>query len=214
MSIQLNLKEIERKAFRSTYQDGLWDIYLGLVVITMAIFIYRPAKGYSVMNILIALLTITLSYGVFWAGKKYITIRRMGQVTFGKMRKRKNTTLAIILAVFVLILVGLVVLTALGWADPVTISSFINERVKGLVIVATIGAFIVGASMIVCANFMDFPRGYYIAILMGVAVFLMITLNQPIYPIILGGLISIPGLVLFIRFLRKYPLHRKEASHE
>ena len=28
MNTQLNLKELERKAFRSTYQDGLWDLYL------------------------------------------------------------------------------------------------------------------------------------------------------------------------------------------
>ena len=33
MSTQLNLKEIERKAFRSTYQDGLWDIHLGLIFV-------------------------------------------------------------------------------------------------------------------------------------------------------------------------------------
>ncbi len=35
MNSVLNLKEIEKRAFRSTYQDGLWDIYYGLVVISM-----------------------------------------------------------------------------------------------------------------------------------------------------------------------------------
>ena len=33
MSTSINLKEIERKAFRTTYQDGLWDMYFGLVVV-------------------------------------------------------------------------------------------------------------------------------------------------------------------------------------
>ena len=47
VSAQINLKEIERKAFRSTYQDGLWDIYFGLIVVGMSIFIYRPPEGYS-----------------------------------------------------------------------------------------------------------------------------------------------------------------------
>ena len=28
MSEQLNLKQLERKAYRSTFQDGLWDLYL------------------------------------------------------------------------------------------------------------------------------------------------------------------------------------------
>ncbi len=47
MSAELNLKEIERKAFQSAYQDGLWDIYYGLIVVCMSFFIYRPATGYS-----------------------------------------------------------------------------------------------------------------------------------------------------------------------
>ena len=42
----------------------------------------------------------------------------------------------------------------------------------------------------------------------------MIYLNQPIYPIIIGALIVLPGVVLFVRFLQKYPLHREEAPHE
>ena len=28
---------IERKAWRSTFQDGLWDIYLGMILFTMGI---------------------------------------------------------------------------------------------------------------------------------------------------------------------------------
>ena len=47
MSQEIDLKQIERKAFRSTYQDGLWDIYIGLVVIFMALYMYRPVGGYN-----------------------------------------------------------------------------------------------------------------------------------------------------------------------
>jgi len=42
----------------------------------------------------------------------------------------------------------------------------------------------------------------------------MIYLNQPVYPIIIGGLIILPGLVLFVRFLKTYPLQRKDTSYE
>jgi hypothetical protein len=49
---------------------------------------------------------------------------------------------------------------------------------------------------------------------MALAVFLMILFNQPIYPILIGALILVPGVVLFVRFVRKYPLHREEAEHE
>ena len=45
MNTQLSLKEVERKAFRATYQDGLWDLYFGLIVICMSIFVYRRQAG-------------------------------------------------------------------------------------------------------------------------------------------------------------------------
>jgi len=217
MSTQLNLKEIERKAYRSTYQDGLWDIYYGLIVVGMSIFIYHPAEGYSAMNIILSLLIISLAYGLFWAGKKYITLPRMGVVHFGDVRKRKKRTLAIIMGFFVLILIVLVGLTTLGWMNPQA-----SSDVKGalavhnseLLVVALIGSLILGTSMIVVAYYSDFPRGYYIALMMAMAVFLMIYLNKPIYPILIGGLIILPGVVLFIRFLKMYPLPREEAVRE
>lgn len=217
MSTQLNLKEIERKAFRSTYQDGLWDMYLGLVVVCMSIFIYRPADGYSAMNIILSVLMITLAHGLFWAGKKYITQPRIGQVRFGAVRKQKKRTLAIILGVFVVIQIGLVGATAFGWANPkvgATLSDSINDRSSELLVVATIGALIVGTSMIVIAYFSDFPRGYYIAVMMSLGVFLMVYLNRPVYPIVIGGLIILPGLALFVNFMKTYPHHRADTSHE
>ena len=80
--------------------------------------------------------------------------------------------------------------------------------------VATLGSLFVGPSMILVAYFMDFPRGYFIAVMMALTVFLMIYLNQPIYPIFIGILIAVPGVVLFLRFLQKYPLHKEKADHE
>jgi len=218
MSSQINLKEIERKAFRSTYQDGLWDLYLGLIVVCMFIFVYRPAEGHSPTNIVLALLGVLLARSLFWAGKKFITLPRMGQVRFRAMRKQKEkTTLAIILGVVVFIQVGMVGLTTLSWLNhevAAKINGFLKAGDLMLLVVAAIGSLMVGVSMILIAYFSDFPRGYYIAVMMWLAVFLMIYLNQPVYPIIIGGLIILPGLVLFVRFLKEYPLPREEASHE
>lgn len=217
MSTQIDLKEIERKAFRSTYQDGLWDIYYGLVVMTMAIFVYRPATGYSPTNLVLALVTIGLAYSLFWAGKKFITLPRMGQVRFGAVRQRKKTTLALCLGIVVLIQVGLLGLTLLGWLNP-AIGAQVNASLKdhGLMdlAVAALGALIVGVGMNLTAYFSDFPRGYYIAGLMTLAVFLMLYINQPVYPVLLGGLIALPGLVLFVRFLQTHSRPGEEAPGE
>jgi hypothetical protein len=217
MTLQMNLKELERKAFRSTFQDGLWDLYYGLIVICMSIFVYRPATGYSPVNIVLALSAMAAAHFLLWAGKKFITLPRMGQVQFGAQRRKRSLTLIIVLSIVVLIQVVLVSFQLLAWANPevgARLSSLIPERNVMDLVVASIGALIVGPSMILVAFFKDFPRGYFIAIMIALAVFLMIYLNQPIYPIVIGILIAFPGVVLFGRFLHKYPLHREEAPRE
>ena len=217
MTAQLNLKEIERRAFQSTYQDGLVDIQFGLVVMAMSIFVYRPATGYSPLNIVLAVLAFGLANILFFVGKKFITVPRMGQVRFGAARQRRGVTLALVLGVVVLIQVGVLGLTTLAWLSPevaAKVNVFLKDRDLMDLAVAVIGSLFVGPSMILMAYFIDFPRGYYIAVMMALAVFLMIYLNQPIYAIIIGSLIIVPGLVLFVRFLKAYPLPPEAAPRE
>jgi hypothetical protein len=217
MSNQLSLKELEQKAFRSTYQDGLWDIYFGLIVICMSVFIYHPKTGYSPLNIALALAAMAIAYSLFWAGKKFITLPRMGHVEFGAQRKKRKLTLLIILSVVVLIQVGLIGLQLLAWSNHdlgSRIARFIPDRDTMDLIIASVGALFVGPSMIMVAYFKDFQRGYYIAIMIALAVFLIIYLNQPIYPIVIGVLIATPGIFLLIKFLKRYPMRPKGNIHE
>ncbi len=216
MNTQLDLKEIERKAFRSTYQDGLLDLEFGLIIVGMSIFIYRPASGYSVLNIILMLGTFVLANLLFWLGKKFVTLPRMGQVKFGETRKKRNRTMIIVLLCFVALQVALLALTVFGWLDPQVaqkVNAYLKDRNIMDLVVALIGALIVSCGMLLVAYFTDFARGYYIAIMMSLAVFLMIYINKPLYPILIGALILIPGIVLFVRFLKQYPLHREEGSH-
>lgn len=209
MATLLDLEQIERKAFRATYEDGLWDLYFGAIVAAMALFMFRPDDGYSALNIVGAVLMISLAFSLFTAGKKYITTPRLGQVRFGPQRQQKTRNLALILGVIVFIQVGLVGMSVYGWLNP-GVGQWLAERLGGgsgeLLLVAALGASFVGVPMLIIAYMNDFLRGLYIALGMALAVFLMIYTNQPIYPLVLAGLIALPGLVLFIRFLQKYPL--------
>jgi len=216
MSQAFDLKALERKAFRSTHQDGLWDILYGLIVIGMALFVFRPEEGYGASNFIWLIITCVAANLIFWAGKKFITVPRMGQVRFGEIRKQKGRTLAIILGVFILLQGGIVLLTALGGRNPelgARLGAFLQAHNAERLAVAAVGSLFVGPSFLLIAYFSDFPRGYYIAILMALAVFLMILYNQPIYPLIIGGLILVPGLVLLVQFLRQHPLPSQEAHH-
>ena len=214
---KITLKELELKAFRSTYQDGLWDMYFGLIVICMAIFLYRPATGFSPMNIVLMLVSMIGAYALFWAGKRFITLPRMGQVKFGKKRARRKKTMFLVLGAVVLIQIAFLVIQSVAWRNPEfgdMLNTFLKEKNAMDLAVATIGSLFVGPSIILIAYFMDFPRGYFIGVMMALAVFLMILLNQPIYSIIIGILIAAPGVVQFVRFLQKYTLRGKNSDHE
>jgi hypothetical protein len=209
MSTQLNLKEIERKAFRSTYQDGLLDICIGLEVGSMALLMYILVRDDSPgLYLALAFLGVCVGQLVFWVGKKFVTLPRMGQVKFGEIRRKRSKILALILAVVVLIQVGIVLLTAGAWAIP-ALGDQLQELFPGRrasdLLVSAVGALFVGPSMMAIAFFTDFPRGYYIALVLSLGVFLMIWFWQPLIQVAAGILILIPGLVLFMRFLRQYP---------
>ena len=210
MSTQLDLKEIERKAVRSTYQDGLLDICISLVVGSMALLMFNVAQDkLSLLYVVLAFLGVLAGQVVYWAGKKFITLPRMGQVKFGETRRQRTKSLTVILIMVVLIQVGIVLLTAGVWAIPAwgdKLQELFPGRGATDLLVATVGALFVGPSMMAIAYFTDFPRGYYIALVMSLGVFLMIWLWQPLIQVGAAILIFIPGLVPFVRFLRQYPL--------
>jgi hypothetical protein len=216
MSNISDLKQIERKAYRFIYEDGLLDILMGAMIGAMAVTLYHPDSGYSAINIVMMWLIYAVLYLLFLAGKYYITRPRMGKVRFGLPRKQRNKTLAIILGIIVLIQALFVGLTIMGWSNPALgekLFGFLGYYNSGRLAVAAVSSLFVGPSMLVIAFMIDFPRGYYIAILMALAVFLMIYINQPIYPVVIGGLIIVPGLVLFTRFLKKYPIPHGDETN-
>jgi hypothetical protein len=216
MNDQLDLKEIERKAFVSTYQDGLWDIYYGLILIAIALFAFRPAGGYTPVNLVLAIAGFCIAGLAFWLGKKFITVPRMGQVEFGPVRKKRNRTLGIVMGCIVLVQAVFVFLQFAAWLRPDirdNLGAIMPEGRLADMLVASIGALFIGPSMLLIAYFKDFPRGYYIAPLMALAVFLMIYLNRPLYPLIIGGLILLPGVVFFVRFVQRYPNPNSGRQH-
>jgi len=218
MSTSLNLKAIERKAFRSVHQDGLWDIYIGGIVLSMAMLANTgDGDAFPAQRFGLYIFGMLAFYLIFWGGKKYLTTPRLGQVKFGPHRQRRKLTMVIILSVIVLLQVMLLIGTILLWQNPgwATKLGFgqSNPDFERL-LVAIIGALFVGPSMTLIAYFNDFMRGYYIAFILSLAVFSLIWFGQPIYLIAASLLIIIPGVVLFIRFLRQHPLPPVEASRD
>ena len=217
MSQNLDLKAIERKAFRSVHQDGLWDIYLGIIMLVCSLLLNIPDnEDFPLPTMLLSLAGLGIAFGIYHFGKRFVTVPRMGQVKFGPERQKRKMTLAWIMGVFVLVTLGLNLYTLYVWnasssAHPVDLNLAPSlERA----VVSTIAALIAGISTMVISYFKEFTRGYYIALLMGLGFFFTLLLDTTIPMIVAGALILLPGLVIFIIFLRRHPLPPREASHD
>jgi MFS family permease len=218
MSAPIDLKDIEKRAFRATYQDGLLDINIGGIVLSMSTLEYSSISDTQPLlrfGLLVAGLTV--SSLIFWGGKKYLTIPRLGQVKFGPRRQKRNLIMASILAGIVLLQVIFLVGSILLWRNPEWATSLglhTSNRDLERMMVALIAALFVGPSMTLIAYFTEFLRGYYIAFILSLAAFSLVWFRQPVYFTIAGLIILIPGVILFVRFLREHPLPPAEPSHD
>jgi len=194
------------------------DINMGGIILCMSFLEYTmDSETNTFLRFGLFIGGLLLFNAVFWGGKKFITIPRLGQAKFGPQRKRRGLIMASVMAAIVLLQVILLVGTVLLWKNPgwaTDLGLHTTDRDVERMIVAFTGALFVGPSMILLAYFSDFLRGYYIAIILSLAVFSMIWFGEPIYLIIAGLLIIIPGVVLFVRFLREHPLPPAQASHD
>jgi MFS family permease len=207
MSQQISLKNAERKAFQSTYQDGLTDMLWGLYLLfgnSSVVILYNLGveglKKYIPMFIIMG-----ISILGFWAAKKYIVTPRIGTVKFGPRRVKKIKRMRFVLAVAVLATFALLLLTIAGIFNPA------SWQWPGWSVDLGFGIFV----FLVCsfiAYTMDYPRLYLYGLLMGLSIPVSVLLEAyagisfPIAWVISGGIILVVGLITFIRFLRRYPL--------
>jgi len=208
MSRQMSLKEIERKAFRSYYADGLWDLFLGALLLAMAV-----SAGLSELDIVpalhfgiyIALLAVILV--AFIAGKKYVTTPRIGHVKLGERGKARKRNTRIVLAASVLLGVIVLVLsiTALtsNWSEGLPLD-LIFPGVYVLNMVLVFGLM---------AHFLAYDRLYLIGVLYALPVPADMLLRRlagihvAYLTFAASGIVVVAmGLVTFVRFLRENPL--------
>jgi hypothetical protein len=216
MSQNISLKELERKAWRSVFQDGLWDIYLGLLLMAMAVGAWMSDRGVpKVLHSAIYIGLMMLSMLVLWVGKRFITLPRMGHVKFGPKRKRARNKVRVILALSALVGVASLFLTIEMEGNP-NLAALLNPRVL------LPAAWVVNALLVfgLGAYFLDFDRLYVIGALYAVAIPLDIllskytgmTMTAPVAIGVPAAIVLVMGTVVFTRFLRDYPLVAQEAA--
>ena len=199
MSHDLNLKEIERRVRRSACQDGLLEIFLGSFLLLLGVF-------FTINPIIVAFsaFLVFLINPLFERVKKRYIYPRIGYVKFEPEKKVAKGIVATA-AVFVMILLGsmgVFVLTMQdrGWAFWF---DYFFPAFAGFM--TAFGPFWLGQTY-------NLKRGYVFA-----ALFLLSGIAIPVLGIatgynavslewlLVGLVILVSGVIMFTRFLRKYP---------
>jgi hypothetical protein len=204
----IDLKQLERRTFRSTFQDGLLDMFVGFVLLDFALIPLLEPLG-DFWGSVAFLPVYLLGWLGYSAGKKYATAPRMGAIRPGPDRKAKLSRIQLVIA-FALgafAVLGLAVI-ALQQAN-VRLADWLFPGLIGLLALA---GFIVGA------YFLDLPRLYGYGALVGLAVPIGELLYRyagathhgwPIAFGVSGMVIFIAGAIMLARFLRAYPVVRE-----
>ena len=213
MSEKLNLKELERKAWRSFFDDGLWDIYLGLLLALMGVSAFMNSLDLTEgvhMGIYIGLLIFTMLG--FWAAKRYITVPRIGRVKFGSERKKRRIKTSLVL--FASVVFGFILFLALGGVARGDVS----RALPWDVIVPAAWALNMLLVFGLMGYFLEFERLYFIglvyAIVLPLDAILQKTTELRIVPymfLFAGLLIVAVGVIYLTRFLRNFPVRGEGA---
>jgi len=205
MPMDVNLKEIEQKVFRSYFHDGLWDIYGALILLGLGLAI---VSGLDYLIAVVAALAVVLL--LF---RQRIVKPRLGYVKFSPERqtKTKKATLIAMITLTFTALLGVVFFVLFstnsvpGWLD-IWMKNYFFATFGGIqALLVAVAAYVVGVW-----------RYYIYAALVFISYVIggMLRSNdmEGIPILIAGSIILISGAVILTRFLRKYPLPPKEID--
>jgi len=203
MSQEVDLTKVERKAYLAYHQDGIYDLMIGLCLLSAALGVVSEVIAAGAIAPVLAIL---VAPGL----KKMVTLPRLGYVKFSPQREKKErmniTYLTALLSVTALL--GMVVFSAYSgdaawqlWIRSLGIIPF------GFVLAVV--AFALGLLY-------DIRRCYVYAavILAAFIVGHLLELRLWFQFAVPGVVVFLVGLVLFIRLITRYPKVPAGEIHE
>jgi hypothetical protein len=195
MQENIDLKQITKKVYMSYFQDGLWDILLG---------IYLIGWGISIWQDLVAVMGgmwVAIYFAVLGL-KRVVIYPRSGYIKLNEARKQQ---MKMVLLGVVLLLLGFAVFgifafnTRPAWLDDYFMFLLITMMA---VVIAVLGYW------------WRVTRWYVYSLITFAGAVGQQWLNMPVELgfFIPGGIIVVYGIGLFIGFLRKYPKPNREEQ--
>lgn len=190
-----DLKQIERKAWTAYFHDGLTDVYGGFMLLALGLAMLTGQMSW------LALMVVGVA--ALWARKR-ITYPRMGYVKFSPERRArtKRSRLIAFVGLGATLLLGLALFALLSLDS---LPQGLEAWLAHYFLVAF--AVMLGVVLALAAYLLGVARFYAYAVLVFAAFaagqWLDTSVGLPVT--IAAGLILLCGLVLLVRFLRRYP---------
>jgi len=214
MAEDINLEELEKKAYQAYMQDGLWDLLIGWLIMGMGWMSIAPLIGLTeaIQKLMLIAVWNFSGAGVHGLLKKRITMNRLGQVKFGPKRQADKKKLM----VFLFLMVGLNIIAFLF-----TLTGGLGDLpIPGLLMPIFLGLTFIALPFGIIAYYTDVNRLYFYGLLLGFSLFiadiLYYLIGTPFDGIItfmgLGIPIFIVGIINFIQFIKAHPLEKEEVG--
>jgi len=190
-----DLKDAERKTYLSYFDDGILDIVAGLPVLSFGLGMLFDATLLFIFTWLPIIL--------FWPLKQAITLPRMGYVKFNPERRRKISKNMVLLFIAGTLSLLLGIVAFLGFeGQAFDLREFMMEY--GLLVFGAVmaGAFVLISILFEIRRFM----GYAALVFGGWLVPYLFAIEEGLSVAMAGGLISLIGLGILVRFLVNTPV--------
>ena len=205
----IDLEAIQKKIIKTAHQHGLFDMLIGFIYGGMAFGpIFRESLPEPYRYFLWPLILLCIGYTVLFIVIKYVIRPRMGFVKPGPKLKSVRTKLFIITLIQLIFTLTIFLLPIIGITSGI--------QVEGILFVLIIGLVFIILPSTIIAYLLKYPRLYIIGVLIWMGIFINETLNRSIdYRIrwlfsfgVIGAIILSMGIIIFVRFLKKYPSPR------
>lgn len=210
MTEQTDLKALEKKAYQSTFQDGLWDIFIGFLFTQFAIAPILSTHGFgdfwSAMIFLPIYLMVLTGVKLL---KKHVVAPRLGQANFSKKRNAK-------LRLLVLVTTIIGVLGIIAGVFFVELSKLNSQWLfPALFCLILLISFCAAGYLLDLNRFYGYGALTSLAVVVGELLYQNAGASHHGFPIVFGvtsSSIILAGVILFLNFLHKYPKPADDLS--
>jgi len=189
MDSTVNLKDLEKKVFTSFHEDGVIDIFAGLLLLVDGFLLLsgNPALVGPAVAILFLIPLV----------KKIVTVPRIGLVNFSSQRNVRQMRLYLVTLVIGLLVLVVFILNS----SSENLTAFAREYyalLLGLIFVLMAG---MAALLTGVRRFIWYSGGILVLFIIGE----ILGWEFPVTQALTGALLFLSGVITLIRFIKKYP---------